>query len=117
MWPSLGWAPWEASRPWSWPNAAFLVCGLNQSTPPRGRGSHSGSTRIYRVAYPEGSGYVPLTQLAGTLWDQAAEQMGSKLLHRTGVLYMGPPEDSFLREVADSASTHHLQVESFTVAE
>jgi monomeric sarcosine oxidase len=93
------------------------VIGLDQFTPPHGRGSHSGSTRIYRVAYPEGSGYVPLTQLAGTLWDQAAEQMGSKLLHRTGVLYMGPPEDSFLREVADSASTHHLQVESFTVAE
>ena len=88
------------------------VIGLDQFTPPHGRGSHSGSTRIYRVAYPEGSGYVPLTQLAGTLWDQAAEQMGSKLLHRTGVLYMGPPEDSFLREVADSASTHHLQVES-----
>jgi monomeric sarcosine oxidase len=93
------------------------VIGLDQFTPPHSLGSHSGSTRIYRVAYPEGSGYVPLTQLAGTLWDQAAGQMGKKLLHRTGVLYMGPPEDSFLREVADSASTHHLEVESLTRAE
>jgi monomeric sarcosine oxidase len=93
------------------------VIGLDQFTPPHSRGSHSGSTRIYRLAYPEGSGYVPLTQLAGTLWDQASEQTGSKMLHRTGVLYMGPPEDSFLREVADSASTHQLEVESFTAAE
>jgi monomeric sarcosine oxidase len=93
------------------------VIGLDQFTPPHGRGSHSGGTRIYRVAYPEGSGYVPLTQLAGALWDQAAEQLGSKLLHRTGVLYMGPPEESFVREVADSAATHHLQVESLTAEE
>ena len=93
------------------------VIGLDQFTPPHGRGSHSGSTRIYRVAYPEGSGYVPLTQHAGALWDQAGEQMGSKLLHRSGVLYMGPPEETFLREVADSASIHHVQVESLTAAE
>jgi sarcosine oxidase len=93
------------------------VIGLDQFTPPHGRGSHSGNTRIYRVAYSEGSGYVPLTQAAGALWDQASEQHGSKLLHRTGVLYMGPPEDTFLREVADSASTHHLEVESLTAEE
>ena len=93
------------------------VIGLDRFTPPHGRGSHSGNTRIYRVAYPEGSGYVPLTRHAGALWDQAAEQLGSKLLHRTGVLYMGPPEESFLREVADSASTHHLEVESLAAEE
>jgi monomeric sarcosine oxidase len=93
------------------------VIGLDQFTPPHGRGSHSGNTRIYRVAYPEGSGYVPLTQAAGALWDQAAEQLGRKLLHRTGVLYMGPPGETFLREVADSASTHHLEVESLTAEE
>ena len=56
------------------------VIGLDQFTPPHGRGSHSGSTRIYRVAYPEGSGYVPLTQPAGALWDQAAEQMGTQTI-------------------------------------
>ena len=93
------------------------VIGFDQFRPPHGRGSHSGNARIYRVAYPEGSGYVPLTQAAGTLWDQAGEQLGNKLLHRTGVLYMGPPEEAFLREVADSASTHHLEVESLTVEE
>jgi monomeric sarcosine oxidase len=93
------------------------VVGIDQFTPPHGRGSHSGGTRIYRLAYPEGSGYVPLSQLAGPMWDQAGEQMGTKLLHRSGVLYMGPPEEAFLSEVAESASTHHLQVESLTADE
>jgi len=93
------------------------VIGMDRFTPPHGRGSHSGGRRIYRLAYPEGTGYVPLARHAGALWDQAAQQMGTKLLHRTGVLYMGPPGESFLREVADSASTHCLQVESLTAAE
>ena len=93
------------------------VVGIDRFTPPHGRGSHSGGTRIYRLAYPEGSGYVPLSQMAGGMWDQAGEQLGTKLLHRSGVLYMGPPEESFLGEVAESASTHHLQVESLTADE
>ena len=94
------------------------VIGLDQFRPPHGRGSHSGNARIYRVAYPEGSGYVPLTQAAGALWDQAAEQLGSKLLHRTGVLYMGPPRRRpSAPSGSDSASKHHLEVESLTVEE
>src|ERR1700761_804574 len=49
------------------------VAGFDQFTPPHGRGAHSGATRIYRVAYAEGSGYVPLAQTAGMLWDQVSE--------------------------------------------
>ena len=47
------------------------VAGFDQFTPPHGRGSHSGGTRIHRLAYPEGTGYVPLTQRAGEMWEQA----------------------------------------------
>src|SRR5450755_4177566 len=57
----------------------FSVVGIDQFTPPHGRGSHSGGTRIYRVAYPEGTGYVQLAQRAGKLWDEAAEQLGTQL--------------------------------------
>jgi monomeric sarcosine oxidase len=93
------------------------VAGFDQFTPPHGRGSHSGSTRIYRVAYAEGAGYVPLAQRAGELWDQAAVQLGTQLLHRTGMLYMGPPGGAFIREVAESASTHRLEVEMLSATE
>jgi monomeric sarcosine oxidase len=93
------------------------VAGFDQFTPPHGRGSHSGATRIYRVAYAEGTGYVPLAQRAGELWDQASGQLGTKLLHRVGMLYMGPPGGSFISKVAESASSNRLPVEILSAAE
>ncbi len=90
------------------------VVGFDQYTPPHGRGSHSGGTRIFRIAYPEGTGYVPLAQRAGQLWDQAAEQLGMQLLHRTGMLSMGPPEETFLREIQESVSSNNLPVETLS---
>jgi monomeric sarcosine oxidase len=95
----------------------FSVAGFDQFTPPHGRGSHSGGTRIYRIAYPEGTGYVPLAQRAGELWDQAAEQLGTQLLHRIGMLYMGNPDQAFIQEVAESASTNGLHVETLPADE
>ncbi len=95
----------------------LTVAGFDQFTPPHGHGSHSGGTRIYRVAYAEGSAYVPLAQRAGELWDQAGEQLGKPLLHRTGMLYMGPPGETLMREVAESASANRLQVEKLSSSE
>jgi monomeric sarcosine oxidase len=95
----------------------LTVAGFDQFTPPHGRGSHSGGTRIYRLAYPEGTGYVPLAQRAGEMWERAEEEFGTQLLHRTGVLYMGLPGESFLGEVQESAVTNHLLVETLSAAE
>ncbi len=95
----------------------FSVVGCDQFKPPHGRGSHSGSTRVYRIAYPEGTGYVQLAQRAGELWDQAAEQLGTQLLHRTGMLYMGVPGQPFIEEIEESASTNRLQVERLSADE
>jgi monomeric sarcosine oxidase len=93
------------------------VIGFDQFTPPHHRGSHSGGTRIYRIAYPEGTGYVGLAQRAGALWDQASEQFGAQLLHRVGMLYMGPPDQPFLQNVQDSASFNRLPVENLSASE
>ncbi len=95
----------------------FSVAGFDQFTPPHGHGSHSGGTRIYRLAYPEGTGYVRLAQRAGELWDQAAEQLGTPLLHRIGMLYMGNPDQPFIQEVRESAATNRLQVETLSARE
>jgi monomeric sarcosine oxidase len=95
----------------------LTVAGFDRFTPPHGHGSHSGGTRIYRVAYAEGSAYVPLAQRAGELWDQAGEQLGKPLLHRAGMLYMGPPGETLMREVAESASTNRLHVEKLSSSE
>jgi monomeric sarcosine oxidase len=93
------------------------VAGFDQFTPPHGRGSHSGGTRIYRLAYPEGTGYVPLAQRAGEMWERTEEELGTQLLHRTGMLYMGRPGEPFLGEVQESAATNHLLVETLSAAE
>ena len=93
------------------------VAAFDQFTPPHGRGSHSGGTRIFRLAYPEGTGYVPLAQQAGEMWEQAEKEFGTQLLHRTGVLYMGLPGERFLSEVQQSAVTHHLRVETLSASE
>ena len=95
----------------------LTVAGFDQFAPPHGRGSHSGGTRIYRLAYPEGNGYVPLAQRAGEMWEQAGEELGTQLLHRSGLLYMGLPGEQFLREVQESASSNHLKVETLSAAE
>ncbi len=95
----------------------FSVAGFDQFTPPHGRGSHSGGTRIYRLAYPEGTGYVRLAQRAGELWEQAAEQLGTPLLHRVGMLYMGNPDQAFIQEVRESAAINRLQVETLSAEE
>jgi sarcosine oxidase len=93
------------------------VIGFDRFTPPHGRGSHSGSTRIYRIAYPEGTGYVKLAQRAGDLWDAAAEDFGARLLHRTGMLYMGRPDEPLIQEVRDSAVSNQLLTETLTAEE
>jgi monomeric sarcosine oxidase len=93
------------------------VAGFDQFKPPHDRGSHSGATRIYRVAYAEGSGYVPLAQRAGTLWDLASRESGSQLLHRVGMLYMGPPDGPFVGQVAASAASHQLPADMLSAAE
>jgi monomeric sarcosine oxidase len=95
----------------------FSVVGFDQFAPPHGRGSHSGGTRVYRIAYPEGAGYVQLAQRAGELWDRAAKQLGTQLLHRVGMLYMGPPDQAFIREVAESASINLLSMETLSSGE
>jgi sarcosine oxidase len=95
----------------------LTVAGFDRFTPPHGRGSHSGGTRIYRLAYPEGTGYVPLAQRAGEMWERAGEESGTQLLHRSGMLYMGLPDEQFIREVQESASSNQLEVETLSAAE
>ena len=90
------------------------VAGLDRFSPPHGRGSHSGDTRIFRIAYAEHPDYVPLAQRAGHLWDQHSLDFGKTLLTRTGMLSMGPPNESLIAGIRTSARTHRLDVEALT---
>jgi N-methyl-L-tryptophan oxidase len=88
------------------------VIGFDRYQPPHSFGSHGGQSRIFRVAYPEGSAYVPMAQQSGQLWDQLGERFKTKLLHRSGMLYMGAAGESFLGEIQESARVHQLHLEN-----
>ena len=96
--------------------ASRTKCGRLRSvrTPPHDRGSHSGTTRIFRTAYAEHPDYVPLAVRAGVLWDRFGTEQGTVLLHRTGMLSLGSPDSPLLCGVRASAAAHHLTIENLT---
>src|ERR1035438_8745108 len=85
------------------------VIGFDRFEPPHSYGSHGGQRRIFRIAYPEGSGYVPMALQAGNLWDELGERFNTKLLHRSGMLYMGAEGESFIGEIEESARVNQFQ--------
>ncbi len=90
------------------------VIGFDQFGPPHDRGSHSGATRVFRTAYAEHADYVPLALRAGVLWDKFGAEQGTTLLHRTGMLSLGPPDSSLISGARASAAVHHLKIENLS---
>lgn len=87
------------------------VIGLDQFAPPHNRGSHTGSTRVFRTAYAEHPDYVPLAQRAGRLWEELGQAAGTVFLHRCGMLSLGPADSALISGIRASASAHGLPVE------
>ncbi len=87
------------------------VLGLDRFAPPHQHGSHSGETRVFRIAYAEHPDYVPLAKRAGELWNQFGKEAGIELLIRCGMLSMGAPESALVKGIQTSAAQHRLDVE------
>jgi monomeric sarcosine oxidase len=93
------------------------VLGLDRFPPGHDRGSSHGRTRIIRQAYFEHPDYVPLLRRAYELWTELERRRGRTLLHRIGLLQIGPAEGPVLAGVRRSALEHNLDVEEFDTAE
>ena len=93
------------------------VAGFDALCPPHSRGSHSGDTRVFRVAYAEHPDYVPLAQRAGLLWDRYGAEFGKRLLTRAGMLSVGPADGAFLDGIRNSARIHHLEIDELSADE
>jgi sarcosine oxidase len=93
------------------------VIGFDQFAPPHHRGSHTGETRVFRIAYSEHPSYVPLAQRAGLLWDRLSQEFGSRLLARSGLLSMGTEDSDLISGIRSSASLYNLSVETLTAIE
>jgi monomeric sarcosine oxidase len=70
------------------------VLGFDQFSPPHGRGSHGGQTRVFRAGYAESPEYVPLVEHARGRWAALSQEFGTKLLTRSGLLTMGLEESA-----------------------
>jgi len=93
------------------------VLGLDRFSPPHGRGAHAGGSRIIRLAYAEGSEYVPLLRRAYDLWGAVERETGVDLLTTTGGLMLGTPDSAVVSGALASARAHGLDQELLDGAE
>ena len=87
------------------------VLGLEQFSVPHDLGSSHGLTRIIRLAYSEGSHYVPLLREAYRTWRELEEVSGESILRVTGGLDVGPESGDIVQGSRKSCIEHGLQFE------
>jgi len=93
------------------------VLGLERYDIPHTKGSSHGHSRIIRRAYYEDPSYVPLIERAYDLWDQLADETGREILHRTGSIDAGLPEDPVFAGSKRSCEEHDIPHEILGGAE
>lgn len=98
-------AGWYATR------AGLKVLMIDRAHPPHTAGSHHGETRLIRHAYGEGARYVPMVLRAQQLWDELEKECEEQIMHRSGVLNLGPENAEFIQNVMSSAREFKLDVQ------
>jgi sarcosine oxidase len=87
------------------------VLGLEQFNIGHDLGSSHGVTRIIRLAYAEGSSYVPMLRRAYTLWRAIQRVAREPLLFITGGIDAGPQDGMIVQGSLRSCREHRLQHE------
>ena len=93
------------------------VLGLERFEVPHSYGSSHGLTRIIRLAYSEGSHYVPLLREAYRLWRELEELSGESILRVTGGLDIGPQSGGIVQGSLKSCAEHGLPFEELDAGE
>ncbi len=84
------------------------VLGLDRWKPGHSFGSSHGDSRIIREMYFEHPMYVPLVRRAHDLWKDLENRTGTKLMHTTGGLMIGPEDGALVGGTLRSAREHGL---------
>jgi sarcosine oxidase len=93
------------------------VLGLERFDLGHGMGSSHGMSRIIRLAYFEGSQYVPIVKRAHELWRETGEAAGMDLLYVTGSVDLAPEGAGFVESSRQSCLDHDLPHEVLDRAE
>ncbi len=93
---------------WHLARRGVRVLGLERFDLGHAMGSSHGLTRIIRLAYFEGSQYVPMVRRAHELWTETGAEAGLKLLHVTGSLDLAPEGAGIVESSLQSCLDHGL---------
>ena len=94
---------------------ARVLC-LEQYTPAHTRGSSHGQSRIFRHAYFEHPDYVPLLRHSTARFESLERESPASLLHRCGMLAVGPPGSDVVLGSLTSAQRWGLAVDALDAA-
>jgi sarcosine oxidase len=87
--------------------------GFEQFNPGHGRGAAGGESRVFRVAYHEGSNYVPLLLQAREAWKELENLSGRRLFDPCGYLEIAPSGDAKLAQTLEAVRAHGLHHDYF----
>jgi sarcosine oxidase len=93
------------------------VLGLERFDLGHTMGSSHGMTRIIRIAYFEGTQYVPLLKRASELWQETGREAGTQLFFKTGSLDIAPEGAGFAESSLKSCLEHDLPHELLSKSE
>src|SRR5699024_4298725 len=102
-------ALWHLSR-----TPGIEAIGFEQFGIGHGYGAYTGESRLFRMAYHEGTTYVPLLRRARELWLQLGAAAGRQLIHNFVVLSTGKEDTPAFRSLLAYVQEHDLPHERVT---
>ena len=93
---------------WQLARQGIDAIGFERYAPGHDQAAAGGESRIFRTAYLEGPGYVPLLLRARELWRELEEESGQSLLTLNGGLMIGHAESESMHNVLESAARYDL---------
>jgi sarcosine oxidase len=99
---------------WQLAERGVSVIGFERFHPGHNKGSSHGESRIFRTAYLEGPGYVPLSQRAVALWRRLQEASDVPLMTQNGALMLGQRDSSVITATMRSINAYGLPHELLT---
>lgn len=84
------------------------VVGFEQFGPGHAHGSFTGESRLFRTAYHEGAGYVPMLLRARELWLELEKLAVRELFVQAGTLTVGYERDDAVQNVLTSVRRYDL---------
>ncbi len=88
------------------------VMGLEQFELANDLSSHTGQSRLIRLAYFENPNYVPLLKNAYSGWRKIEEDAGVNLFYQTGIAYYGKSKGPLISGIQSSVSKYDLKMAS-----